>query len=145
MAIAMKAWRKPESVAGSAAPAIMIGCFVAFGGILFGYDTGTISGIIAMRWWLDHFSTGYRDKEGHLSITPTEQSEIVSILSAGTFFGALLAAPIGDKLGRRMSLMLATVVFSFGVALQTAALQIPLFTAGRWVFSIRRLWYPDAD
>jgi hypothetical protein len=31
---------KPNSVAGSAAPAIMIGLFVAFGGILFGYDTG---------------------------------------------------------------------------------------------------------
>lgn len=32
-------WRlkKPDDVAGSAAPAIMIGLFVAFGGILFGY------------------------------------------------------------------------------------------------------------
>lgn len=38
--LGLSAWRKPESVAGSAAPAIMIGCFVAFGGILFGYDTG---------------------------------------------------------------------------------------------------------
>lgn len=34
------AWIKPDNVAGSAAPAIMIGLFVAFGGILFGYDTG---------------------------------------------------------------------------------------------------------
>ena len=29
---------------------IMIGMFVAFGGVLFGYDTGTISGIIAMKY-----------------------------------------------------------------------------------------------
>lgn len=29
--------RKPEHVAGSAAPAIMVGLFVAFGGVLFGY------------------------------------------------------------------------------------------------------------
>jgi hypothetical protein len=28
------------SVAGSAAPAIMIGLFVSFGGLCFGYDTG---------------------------------------------------------------------------------------------------------
>ena len=29
--------KKPEHVAGSAAPAILIGLFVAFGGVLFGY------------------------------------------------------------------------------------------------------------
>ena len=29
--------KKPPHVAGSAAPAIIIGLFVAFGGILFGY------------------------------------------------------------------------------------------------------------
>lgn len=39
MAIMIK---KPEGTAGSAAPAILVGLFVAFGGILFGYDTGTI-------------------------------------------------------------------------------------------------------
>ena len=36
MGIAIK---KPEHVAGSAAPAIIIGLFVAFGGILFGLVT----------------------------------------------------------------------------------------------------------
>lgn len=30
--------KKPDHVAGSAAPAILIGFFVAFGGILFGSD-----------------------------------------------------------------------------------------------------------
>jgi len=39
MAIAM-GWHKPDNVAGSSAPAIMVGLFVATGGILFGYDTG---------------------------------------------------------------------------------------------------------
>jgi SP family sugar:H+ symporter-like MFS transporter len=34
MGIALK---KPDDVAGSAAPAIIIGMFVAFGGVLFGY------------------------------------------------------------------------------------------------------------
>lgn len=46
MTIALK---KPADVAGSAVPAIMIGIFVAFGGVLFGYDTGTIGGILAMK------------------------------------------------------------------------------------------------
>lgn len=54
-----------------------MGLFVAFGGVLFGYDTGTISGIIAMDYWKQEFST-QPDK----SITASEDSLIVSILSA---------------------------------------------------------------
>ena len=30
--------KKPDDVPGSAAPAIIIGMFVAFGGVLFGYE-----------------------------------------------------------------------------------------------------------
>ena len=97
--------KKPDGVAGSVAPAILVGVFVAFGGVLFGsvvtaqripqahtdlhsYDTGTIGGILGMKYWEDHFSTGYHDpKTGLLSVTASQESEIVSILSAGTFFG----------------------------------------------------------
>lgn len=66
-------------------------------------------------------------------ISPAESAEIVSILSAGTFFGALFAAPLADKLGRRKALMAAIVVFTVGVVLQTASMRIPLFVAGRYV------------
>lgn len=126
------ALKKPEGVPGKSWPAIMIGLFVAFGGVLFGYDTGTISGIIAMSYWQNQFSTGYRDSTGHLNITSSQQSEVVSILSAGTFFGALGAAPIADRLGRRWSLIVSCCVFIFGVILQTAATRLPLFVAGRF-------------
>lgn len=60
-------------------PAIAVGMFVAFGGILFGYDTGTISGIITMKYWLKLFTS-----DGVLS--SSDSSLIVSILSAGTSF-----------------------------------------------------------
>jgi len=62
--------------------------------------------------------------------TPNE-SLIVSILSAGTFCGALLSAPMADTLGRRMGIIAACLVFSAGVAMQTAAVQVPLFVVGR--------------
>lgn len=84
-----------------------------------------------MRYWKDLFSTGYTDKDG-LAITSSQKSLIVSILSAGTFFGALLAAPMGDLMGRRIGLILSSIVFIFGVILQTIATAIPLFTAGRF-------------
>ena len=85
-----------------------------------------------MSYWQNQFSTGYINPtpKPHLDITASQSSEIVSILSAGTFFGALLAAPIADRLGRRLALIVSSVVFIFGVVLQTAATEIPLFVAG---------------
>lgn len=92
------------------------------------YDTGTISGILAMKFWLRSFST-----EADGSLTASQDSLIVSILSAGTFFGALTAAPFGDLLGRRWGLMTsAGLVFNLGVILQTVATRQPLFIAGRF-------------
>lgn len=125
--------KKPEDAAGSAAPAIIIGLFVAFGGVLFGYDTGTISGILAMKYWRKLFSTGYINPvDNYPDVTAAQISEIVSLLSAGTFFGALFAAPMADFFGRRLAMILNTVVFTIGVILQTAATAIPLFVAGRF-------------
>lgn len=127
------AWHKPDNVAGSSAPAIMVGLFVACGGLLFGYDTGTISGILAMTAFREQFSTGYTDPKDHRpNVSPAQSSQIVSILSAGTFFGALLAAPLGDRLGRRVSLIIAVAIFSFGVLLQTLAMHIPILISGRF-------------
>jgi SP family sugar:H+ symporter-like MFS transporter len=81
-----------------------------------------------MKHWKQEFSTR---PDG--SITAAEDSLIVSILSAGTFFGALTAAPFGDLLGRRIGLMVsAGVVFNLGVILQTASTSQPLFIAGRF-------------
>ncbi|KAL8850479.1 MAG: hypothetical protein Q9221_004622 [Calogaya cf. arnoldii] len=125
--------KKPADVPGSAAPAILIGLFVAFGGVLFGYDTGTIGGILAMPYWRETFSTGYTNPEdGELDVTPSQSSLIVSLLSAGTFFGALSAAPMADLLGRRLGMVASTAVFTLGVILQTIATDIPLFVAGRF-------------
>lgn len=114
---------------GAAWPAIAVGLFVAFGGVLFGYDTGTIGGILAMPYWLKTFSTGYT-VDGAPAITSSQSSMIVSILSAGTFFGALTAAPTADFFGRRYGLMVTMLVFCLGVILQTISTDIPLFTAG---------------
>lgn len=126
------ALKKPQEEAGKAWPAICVGMFVAFGGVLFGYDTGTISGILAMPYFDDLFSTGYRDADGELTISPSQQSAIVSILSAGTFFGALASPVLADHIGRRLGLIVSSFVFILGVVFQTAAVALPLFLAGRF-------------
>ena len=81
-----------------------------------------------MPFWKQEFST-----QADGSITASEDSLIVSILSAGTFFGALTAAPVGDFFGRRIGLMIsAGIVFNVGVIMQTASTSQPLFIAGRF-------------
>ncbi|KAI0285757.1 MFS monosaccharide transporter [Russula aff. rugulosa BPL654] len=113
---------------------ILMTSFAAFGGILFGYDTGTISGLQQMPNWLRTFghpvpvSSTFPDGYG---ISSSQRSLIVSILSAGTFFGALSAAPIADSIGRKWGLVVACLVFSLGVVLQTAATALPPFITGR--------------
>ncbi|TPX17355.1 uncharacterized protein E0L32_012184 [Thyridium curvatum] len=123
---------KPKGEPGSSWAAIAMGLFVAFGGVLFGYDTGTISGILAMPYWQRLFSTGYIDPQGNPNITTSQESAVVSILSAGTFFGALASPFLTDWIGRRPGLLISTWVFNLGVVLHTAATSLPLFLAGRF-------------
>ncbi|KAF1347513.1 putative transporter [Delphinella strobiligena] len=118
------ALKRPADVAGAAWPSIMVGMFASFGGILYGYDTGTISGIQSMPYWLDEFDLN--GKAGKLSL-------IVSILSVGTFVGALAAGYISDFLGRKWGIIVcAAIPFNLGVILQVASTSQPTFIAGRF-------------
>lgn len=81
-----------------------------------------------MPYWIQEFRT-----EGNEGITPSQDSLIVSILSAGTFFGALTAAPVADWIGRRWGLIFSCgIVFNLGVILQTISTGQPLLIAGRF-------------
>lgn len=81
-----------------------------------------------MPYWLKEFTSDGK------TLPASESSLIVSILSAGTFFGALLAAPLADMLGRRIGLMFAAgVIFNLGVILQAASTSQPPFIAGRCI------------
>lgn len=85
-----------------------------------------------MDYWQTLFSTGYVNTKGHLDVSPSQSSAIVSILSAGTFFGALTSPLLADHIGRRLGLIVSSFVFCIGVILQTAATALPLFLAGRF-------------
>jgi len=109
---------------------IVLSAFAAFGGILFGYDTGTINGIIAMEDWLHTFGT-FDSTLGWI-ITTNNKSLVVSILSAGTFFGALLSFPMGDIVGRKWGIISSCLVFCLGVGLQLDT-HWPTFIVGRLI------------
>ncbi|KAL1691222.1 general substrate transporter [Schizophyllum commune] len=109
---------------------VVIASFAAFGGILFGYDTGTISGIKEMDVWLRTFGDVTKD-DGSPGLSSKRESLVVSILSAGTFFGALLGAPVADHIGRKWGTVFSCLVFCVGVAMQTGSTSIALYVVGR--------------
>lgn len=87
------------NVAGVEAPvtwkAYLMCAFAAFGGIFFGYDSGYINGVMAMKYFIHEFSgqsypsADATEAETKAFVIPSwRQSLIVSILSCGTFFGA---------------------------------------------------------
>lgn len=102
--------------------------FAAFGGIFFGYDSGYISGVMGM----DYFIRVIEGPEATV-LAAWKKSLITSILSAGTFFGALIAGDLADWLGRRVTVILGCAVFIVGVVLQTASAGLALIVVGRLV------------
>jgi MFS transporter, SP family, major inositol transporter len=107
------------------------------GGLLFGYDTGVISG--ALPFLVED-----------LKLTTLQEATVVSSLLFGAMFGALIGGKMADALGRKRSLMVNAVLFFFGalgaafapsfgvmvtarillgVAVGSAAAVVPLFLA----------------
>jgi sugar porter (SP) family MFS transporter len=118
--------------------------FAAFGGIFFGYDTGWISGVMAMPYFITLY-TGLPYSAALLAdgtsnpdyqIAAWEKSLITSILSAGTFFGALMAGDLADWFGRRSTIVMGCVVFSIGVVLQVASTTLGLLVPGRLIAGV---------
>lgn len=66
-------------------------------------------------------------------IPSSRKSLITSILSAGTFIGALLGGGICERIGRRMTIMLSCLVFVIGVAIQVGTINVGGLVAGRFV------------
>lgn len=82
------------------------------------YDTGQISGFLEMPDFLDRFG---QDRAGGRSFSDVRSGLIVGLLSIGTLIGALIGAPIADKIGRRLSVCVWCVVVSVGFVIQAAS------------------------
>merc|ERR1712072_173469 len=109
--------------------AYMMCAFASFEGIFFGYDSGYINGVLASQVFIDAI-----EGPGAEEISSSNTSLITSILSAGTFFGALIAGDLADRFGRRWTIISGCVIYCGGVVIQMfAASALATIVVGRLV------------
>jgi SP family galactose:H+ symporter-like MFS transporter len=81
---------------------ILASTITALGGLLFGYDTGVISGALL-----------YIGKS--FPMTSAEKEILTSLLLIGALIGAVFAGRVADRIGRRPTLMITALLFIVGV------------------------------
>ena len=114
----------PGDVARIEAPvtfkAYLICAFASFGGIFFGYDSGYINGVLPSPLFVSNVektpvATVIAEK---IALRSSYTSLVVSILSAGTFFGAIIAGDVADRIGRKWTVIAGCVIYTIGVVIQ---------------------------
>lgn len=92
---------------------------VAFGGFVFGYDTGTVSGFVNMGDFKKRFAT--HRASGEYTFSDTRVGLIVSIFNIGCAVGGIVLSKIGDMRGRRMGLTASMFIYIVGIIVQISA------------------------
>ncbi|KAJ0311315.1 hypothetical protein COL5a_002268 [Colletotrichum fioriniae] len=96
---------------------ILISLVACGGALLFGMDMGIIGGVLTM----DTFKKQYGLENQPKTVLANLESNIVSVIQAGAFAGALFSTWLANRVGRRFSLIIASILVFIGVALQAAA------------------------
>jgi sugar porter (SP) family MFS transporter len=97
--------------------------FGALGGVLFGYDTGVISGALLFI-------------PNDFKLSPFLQGAIVAGLLLGAMIGAAFAGRLSDRLGRRRLILTAAAVFIAGALICAFAPTVAILVAGRVILGL---------
>lgn len=101
----------------------LLGSFAAFGSFLFGYDLGVIAEVVATDDFKNKFLTANAG---------SRTGTVVSLFTGGCFFGAL-GAGYTDRLGRRGTILMASIIFIIGGIIQTAGVVVEMLYIGRLI------------
>ncbi|WP_254172813.1 sugar porter family MFS transporter [Planktothrix pseudagardhii] len=102
---------------------IIVSAIAAIGGLLFGYDTGVISGAILFI------------KE-QFRLDSTMQEFVVSSVLVGSVTGAALGGLLGDRFGRRHMIILAGIIFGLGALLTAFTPNLTILVIGRIIVGV---------
>ncbi|KAF8182142.1 general substrate transporter [Mycena galopus ATCC 62051] len=97
--------------------------FTAFGGFLWGFDTGSIGPIIVMPQFKDQFG----------AVSATVQGLLVSSMIATAALSAVFSGALADRISRIYTISLGGLVFSVGCAVACSAKALPQLFIGRCI------------
>ena len=93
----------------------------AIGGMLFGYDTGVISGVLVV------LGTDLNNRP----LSSSDKELITALCAAGAFCGAIIAGITADRYGRKPAIWFASVLFTIGAIIQATSSSIIQMCIGR--------------
>ncbi len=108
----------PKQRARSSRYAYIVAMVAGLGGLLFGYDTGVISGALL-----------YLEPAFHLNATTSEIA--VSAVLIGAILGAFSGGKLADGIGRKKALIVLGALFAIGAVLTSLAPNLGFFIAFR--------------
>ena len=96
----------------------------ALGGLLFGYDTGVVSGALLFV------------KKDFGGLSSFQQELVTSLLLVGAVAGALAAGRVSDRIGRKLTVLITAVVFIVGVLLAAFTPTFPTLLVARIIIGL---------
>ncbi|OQV25459.1 Hexose transporter 2 [Hypsibius exemplaris] len=107
----------------------------AMGGFLFGYEIGIIDQVLHMEGFGLIF--GLKEKLQNTTIDTAQNPEVTGWITStfllGCVVGAAVSGVLTDSIGRRFSILIGSLLFVIGGAMQTGASVIGVLYAGRVV------------
>lgn len=101
----------------------VIASVAALGGLLFGYDTGVISGALIFIRQV-------------MSLSPSMQGVVVTVALAGAAMGAAMVGYLSDRAGRRQVILGAGLLFIAGAAISAIAQTVAVLVIGRFLVGL---------
>jgi len=96
----------------------------ALGGLLFGYDTGVVSGALLFV------------KKDFGGLSSFQEELVTSLLLVGAVIGALAAGRVSDRIGRKLTVLITAVVFIVGVLLAAFTPTYPTLLVARIIIGL---------
>ncbi|KAI1174836.1 sugar transporter [Nemania sp. FL0916] len=120
------ALKRRQNMMGASGPGALIknfkvfriACFACIGGVLYGYNQGMFSGLLAMPAFQSHMGD-YDPFDPNAD--QTKKGWLTAILELGAWFGTLMSGFIAETISRKYGVLVAVSVFVIGVVIQATA------------------------